>query len=466
MKIKFCGADREVTGSRHLLTINNKKILLDCGMYQGKRELEKLYNKNFDFDPKEVDMVLLSHAHIDHSGALPNLVKQGFKGPIYCTPATKDLSEYMLADSGFIQEREAEYLNEKAGRKGLPIVEAIYTAEDAKICLQQFKAVEFDQETEIAEGVKFTFKIAGHILGSAQILLEFDDHDTGNHTRFLFTGDLGRHDLPILRDPVAVENIDYLLTETTYGDRVHETFYDSDKRIEELVTKVAKRGGKIIMPAFALGRSQELVYELHKLVQEDRIPELPIYLDSPLSINVTKVFKSHPECFDKETNELFQNEKLDPFGFEKMHYITSVEESKALNTLHGPYIIISASGMCEHGRILHHLKNNIDQSLNAILLVGYQAENTLGSKIKEGHKVVNIFGKPYQVRAEVHSFDAFSAHADRSDLLSHVDRCKPSKKILLVHGEEEPMYKFKEALAENGYNNVEMPIKGGEMTLE
>lgn len=466
MKIAFHGANREVTGSRHLLLVNGKKILLDCGMYQGKRELERINNTTFGFDPKEVDCVVLSHAHIDHSGALPTLVKQGFKGPIYCTQATKDLCGYMLKDSGFIQEREAEYLNKKYCEKGLPKVEAIYTMEDAENCLELFKGVDFHKPFEVTKGVYATMKIAGHILGAAQVFLEIEDQETKKDVRFLFSGDLGRHDVPIIPDPEQVKEADFLLIESTYGNRVHETFYNAGKRIAEVINKVAKRGGRIIIPSFALGRSQELVYTLHKLLDEAEIPPIPIYVDSPLTLNVTAVFKNHQECFDKETFDEFLKDNDDPFGFSKLKYVSTVEESKSLNDVHGPHIIISASGMAEHGRILHHLKNNIDQSLNAVLFVGYQAMNTLGRKLVDGNKIVNILGKTCRVRAEIFTFDAFSAHADRSDLLTYADGVKKVKKIMLVHGEEEPMFSFKEALHENGYDNVEMPVKGGVMHLE
>lgn len=466
MKIQFHGANREVTGSRHLLIINGKKILLDCGMYQGKREMEYFNNNNFGFNPKEIDYCILSHAHNDHCGALPVLVKQGYRGPIFCTSVTKELCTYMLVDSGHIQESEAEYLNKKYLKKGLPKVEPLYTMAEANESLKQFQTVEFHKPFKVCEGVYAEMKIAGHILGSAQILLKIEDQEKKKEIIFHFTGDLGRKDLPIIRDPEQVSNVDYLLIESTYGDRVHETFYDADNRIESVINKVVKRGGKIIMPAFALGRAQELVYSLHKLAAQNRIPEIPIFVDSPLAFNVTKVFKSNPDFFDDETKQLFTSNKEDPFGFDRLKYVVSVEESKALNSLRIPHIIISSSGMCEHGRVLHHLKNNIDQSMNAVFLVGYQAENTLGRKIQDGHKVVNILGHTCPVRAEVYSFDAFSAHADRSDLLTYIDNVKTKKKIFLVHGEEQPMYSFKIALQENGYDQVEMPIKGGEMELE
>lgn len=464
MHIKFCGAAREVTGSRHLLTINGKKILLDCGMAQGSRKESCEKNQKLMFDPKELDMIILSHAHIDHSGILPYVVKQGFNGPIYSTRATQDLASYMLMDSAMIQEKEAEYL----AKKGKPCSAPLYSVEDAEKTLKLFKGIPYRKKINITEGVDLTFYDAGHILGSSQIYLQIDDKESGEKYTLGFTGDLGRKGLPLLPDPEMLPATDYLLSESTYGNRFHTAIQTVEQDLADIITKTAKRGGKIIIPAFALERTQEIVYYLNILWKQKKIPELPIYVDSPLSVNVTDVFKKHLDCFDDATNEEFIKNGENPFGFGRLIYTKSVEESKHLNELNGPMIIISSSGMCEHGRILHHLKNNIENSHNTILLVGYQAANTLGRKILDGEKKVNIFGDPYDVKAEVIVMDAFSAHADRSDLLDYMKRLNdihPMKKIFLVHGEEGQGLDFEDFLRQSGFTNVEVPAPGQEFEL-
>lgn len=467
MKLLFRGANREVTGSRHLLKVNGKTILLDCGMYQGRRQDEKEKNKNFGFDPKEIDFVLLSHAHIDHSGNLPNLVKQGFTGPIYCTPATKELLEFMLRDSAFIQEREVEYLNEKKAKKGEPLCEPIYTLKDAEDALKQVQGIPYDNCTELGEGVQACFKEAGHILGSAQIVLTILDQEDQNKKKTLvFTGDLGRKNMPLIRDPYQVEEADYLLMESTYGNRTHSSILEAERELGEVVNKTIARGGKILIPAFSLGRTQEIVYSLHKLSDEGVIPKsLPIYVDSPLSVNVTSVFEKNTNIMDEETQKVFLGNKDNPFGFGQLKYITEVEESKALNNHQGPCIIIASSGMVEHGRILHHLKNSIQDHKNVILIVGFQAMNTLGRKLVEKQKVVNIFGEPYPVKIEVKVMNAYSAHADRSDLLDYASKIKGLKKIILIHGEEQAALDLKTALEGNGLADVEVPSFGDELVL-
>lgn len=467
MKIHFRGANKEVTGSRHLLEVNGKKILLDCGMYQGRRSEEREKNKNFGFEPSEVDMVILSHAHIDHSGNLPNLVKQGFKGPIYCTHATADLLSYMLNDSAYIQEREAEYLNKKAERKGEELVEPLYTEKDVLDTLPLTHAVSYDECITIAEGVTVCFREAGHILGSAISVITVKDQDDGGKEKVLvFTGDLGRQNMPLIRDPYQVEKADYLMTECTYGNRLHASILEAEDTLAAVVTKTAERGGKVLIPAFSLGRTQEIVYSLHKLFHAGKIPEnIPIYVDSPLSVNLTSVFRQHLGVLDAETQKLFVNEHEDPFGFERLKYIQSVDESKALNNHHGPCIIISSSGMVEHGRILHHLRNAIEDHRNTLLIVGYQAANTLGRKLVEGFKEVKIFGKPYKVKIEVKVMNAYSAHADRSDLLDYATKIKGLKKIILVHGEEQAAEDFKKALEDNGHKDVVIPEFGQTMEL-
>lgn len=466
MKLEFIGAAQEVTGSKHLIHANGKKILLDCGMFQGRRKEAAKKNADFGFNPAEIDAVVLSHAHIDHSGLLPLLVKQGFKGPIYCTHATRDLCHYMLLDSAYIQEREAEYINKKKLKKDEAPIEPLYTTEDAKKALNQFYGIGYERTFVVEDGVAACFYDAGHILGSAAVHLIVYEKDKDKRTNIGFTGDLGRRNIPLLRDPQVLPHSDYYLTECTYGDRLHESVTDADDQLIKIVNDTYKKGGKLIIPAFSVGRTQEVVYRLNVAVKNGDIPEFPIFVDSPLSGNITEVFSAHPECFDRETYREFIDNRLNPFGFGRLKYISDVEESKKLNSYQGPCIIISASGMCEFGRILHHLKNNIEDHKNSILIVGYQAEHTLGRRIKEGKKVVNIFGDSYHVRADVHTINAFSAHADRSDLLDYVGRVEGVKKIFLVHGEKDQGFKFKDVLAENGYKNVEVPAPGDIFELE
>lgn len=457
MKITFCGAAREVTGSRHLLEVNGKKILLDCGMSQGNRKESAEKNREFKFfDPKEIDAALLSHAHIDHSGNIPYLVKNGFAGPIYATFATRDLALHMLSDSAFIQEREAEYLMKKKKKCEPPL----YTMKDAQKAMEHFVGLSYEKATVVTDGVVASFYDAGHILGSSQIHLLVHDKDKDARYSIGFTGDLGRKGLPLLRDPQLLPETEYLICESTYGNRFHAAIQTVEDDLAAIINRVAHRGGRIIIPAFALERTQEIVYYLNILWRDKKIPELPVYVDSPLSVNVTEVFKNHPECLDEDTYEEFLKNGENPFGFGRLKYVNSVEESKHLNDLNGPMIIISSSGMCEHGRILHHLKNNIENPKTAVLLVGYQAANTLGRKLHDGMKSVNIFGDSYDVKAEIITMDAFSAHADRSDLLDYIKRLKGLKKIFLVHGEEGQGLDFANFLRESGFTNVEVPAPG------
>lgn len=460
MKLEFIGAAQEVTGSKHLLHVNGKKILLDCGMFHGRRKEAEEKNKHFPFDPKELDAVILSHAHIDHSGLLPYIVKMGFTGPIYSTHATRDLCNCMLTDSAYIQEREAEYINEKKLKKGEEPIEPLYTIEDAQQTLNQFVTVGYERTFTVENAIAACFYDAGHILGSAVVHIIAHDRKTKKTVTIGFTGDLGRKNIPLLRDPQVLPSSNYFITETTYGDRLHESLIDADKQLIDIVNDTYKKGGKLIIPAFSVGRTQEVVYRLNVALKNGDIPDFPIFIDSPLSGNVTEVFSNHPECFDRATFKEFINNRLNPFGFGRLKYITDVEESKKLNTYQGPCIIISASGMCEFGRVLHHLKNNIEDHRNTVMLVGYQAENTLGRKIKDHEKIVKIFGDPYELNADVYTINAFSAHADRSDLLDYTSRVEDIQKIFLVHGEKEPEEKFKNALEENGYKNIETPAPG------
>lgn len=459
MKLKFCGAAGTTTGSQHLLEVNGQKILLDCGLYQGRRNDAYEVNCNFPhFEPEEIDSVILSHAHIDHSGNLPNLTKRGFKGNIYTTFATRDLCQIMLADSARIQEKDCEWLNKKRRKKDLPAVEPLYKEMDAELCLRQFINVGYGREMMIGKGVTVTFIDAGHILGSAQVVLDIEDEADGKKKRFLFSGDVGRGNNDILRDPVAAENVDYVLMESTYGGREHELGTQADERIASIINKALERGGKIIIPAFAVERTQQMLYVLHQLFVDGKIPEVPVYVDSPLAVNATEIFRLHPECFNKEIYD-FLFEKADPFGFEGLTLVRSVKGSKELNLRKGQAIIISASGMCEAGRILHHLKNSIDKPENTILFIGYCAQNTLGWKIREGWDEVKIFGKPYPLKAHVEIMDSFSGHADHSELIDYFNAMTgPKKKVWLVHGEQSRSEAFCEALTEVHGNNGEVSV--------
>ena len=458
MKLLFRGANREVTGSRHLLQANDHMILMDCGMYQGRRDDEKEKNKNFVFKPEEVDVVLLSHAHIDHSGNLPNLVKQGFSGPIYCTEATKDLLVHMLGDSAHIQEREAEWINKRKKKKGEEgLIEPLYTEEDVNDTLLLVQAVNYEDTFEVTPGVTACFHEAGHILGSALIELTIQDKEDGKTKSLTFSGDLGRPNMPLIRDPYQIKKTDYLMIESTYGNRLHESLLEAQEKLAAVINNTISRGGRILIPAFSLGRTQEVVVNIHQLMNDKKIPQIPIYVDSPLSVNVTSVFKKHLDILDEDVQKNFIEQDDDPFGFECITYTQSVEESKALNSIQTPMIIISSSGMVEHGRILHHLRNAIEDHRNSILIVGYQAQHTLGRKLVEGYKEVNIFGEPHPVKIEVHVMNAYSAHADRSDLLNYVAQIEHLKKVILVHGEEESAEDLEKAIHANGFQDVVIP---------
>lgn len=456
MKLEFCGAAREVTGSKHVLEVNGKRVLLDFGMFQGHRKDADAKNKTSWQCVEPIDAMVLSHAHIDHSGLIPLLTKGGFKGKVHCTLPTRDLCEYMLKDSGFIQEREFEYLKKQKKK----VIAPLYTMEDAEKCLKMFTAYKYEEKFEVVDGVTATFHDAGHILGAAIVELNIHDKEKSQKYTLVFTGDLGRKNMPILKDPVQVEKADFLISECTYGNRLHESFFEAGEELAKVVKETAARGGKILIPAFAVERTQEIVYELHLLIEKGEIPEIPMFVDSPLAIDVTEVFKKHMGCFDKKVQQEFVQHGDNPFGFGRLKYTRSVEESKALKDIHGPAIIISASGMCEHGRILHHLKNNIEDPKNTILIVGYQAEHTLGRKIVEKEKTVKIFGDPYRLRAEVKIMNAFSGHADRSDLLDYISHIKGLRKIFLVHGEEGQGMTFRDILKEEGFHDVIMPRRG------
>lgn len=465
MKIKFCGAAQTVTGSQHLLEINEKKILLDCGMFQGKRKKTFEMNRNFLFNPEEIDCVILSHAHIDHSGNLPTLVKKGFKGKIYLTPATGDLLEYMLVDSGHIQENDVKYVNKKRARQGKNLFEPLYTQEDAKIALNHFIPIEYENKFEVCPGVIACFYEAGHILGSASIELEINEN--GKKTKLWFSGDIGRFEMPILKDPIYPEDADILLMESTYGDRNHQPPSTGIEDLGELLSETLNNGGKVIIPAFAVGRTQELVYAIHKLMDAGTIPAVPVFVDSPLAVNATDVFRKHRDCFDEETWQMIKNDKhYAALGFDLLTYTRSVDQSKALNFREDPIIIISASGMAEAGRILHHLKNNIENEKNLILIVGWQAPYTLGRRLMEEAKEVKIFGELYKRRARVVTIHGFSAHAGQDALVRYALNTKNTvKHVFLVHGDIDSATVLKELLHKNGLKNIKIPNPGSEFML-
>jgi metallo-beta-lactamase family protein len=455
MRLNFHGAAHTVTGSQHLLEINGSKLLLDCGMYQGRRAESYERNCSFAYDPGSLNAVILSHAHIDHSGNLPSLVKQGFHGQIYATRATADLSDIMLRDAGHIQESDAAFLNKKL-KGDQPRVEPLYTMADAEQVAGHFHSVEYRQRFEPIPGVTAQFFDAGHILGSAGLLLEINEK--GRKIRFWFSGDIGRFNLPLLLDPTLPEAVDYLLMECTYGDKPHNDPRTAFDEFRQVVARTVARGGKVIIPAFAVGRTQELVFDLNEMVYKGDIKPIPVYVDSPLAVNTSDVFRRHPECFDEETRTFIQQSKHPALEFKDLTYIRSVEESKALNSRKEPMIIISASGMAETGRILHHLKNNIGDPKNTILIVSWQAPNTLGRMLADREKRVRIFGEPYDVRAEVSTIGGLSAHAGQDLLVKYAATVKSQvKKVFLVHGEQKPAETLMGKLSEQALREVYYP---------
>lgn len=448
MKIKFCGAAVSVTGSCHLITTDKYKFLLDCGLFQGC-DIEEDWNWEFPFDPTEIDFVLLSHAHIDHSGRLPYLVKNGFRGNIYCTDATADLLEIMLLDSGYIHEKEAEWQNRKNERAGKPLIEPLYTVEDAQESLKYVVPALYDELLVINDQVKVVFNEAGHILGSA--IIEVFTEENGEASKLVFTGDLGMKDRPILRDPVLIKKADYLILESTYGDRVHTEQKMSVQSLIDIILETTRRGGNVVIPSFAVGRTQELIYELNRYYEhheslQKELDEIMVYIDSPLATSATEVFKRNANVFDDETREYILAGD-NPLDFKNLQFTRSVDESRALNFDPKPKVIIAASGMCDAGRIKHHLKHNLWNPKASIVFVGFQAVGTLGRSILSGDENVSIFGEKIHVAAEIHNLEGFSGHADREELLEWVSglRAEPYQ-IFLVHGEREAKINLAESI--------------------
>lgn len=464
MRLRFLGAAGEVTGSLLLVEVESGTLVVDCGMFQGRREESRRRNGRLPQEAVEASAAILTHAHIDHSGNLPTLVKAGFTGPIYTTFATSDLCRYMLRDSARIQENDAAYLNQKFSRDPsfVPVV-PLYDEQDVLAALEHFVALPYHETFEPLPGVTARLLDSGHILGSAQVVLDIEEN--GQHRRLVISGDLGRKGLPILRDPEAPPRpIDYLVMESTYGDRLHGSVEQMHDDLERIVKKTTARGGKIIVPAFAVGRTQEVLYVLHELFRTGRLPEIPIFIDSPLAINVTEVFRMHPECYDVETRS-FLKEHGDVFSFEGVRYTRTAAESMEINQHTGPCIIISASGMAEAGRVLHHLRNHVANEKNTILIVGFMAQHTLGRRLVERRPTVKIWGVERELRAEVEVLNAFSAHADRDDLLAYVSACGEPRRVFLVHGEADQQVPLREELMRRRIQ-VDIPKRGDSVELK
>lgn len=449
MKINFFGAAGCVTGSCHMLEVNGKKILLDCGLYQGKDEKER-GNEYFDFNPKEIDYVMLSHSHIDHSGRIPLLYKRGFKGEVLCTEATRDLCSVMLPDSGHIMEMEVEWKNRKRVRQGLETLEPLYTVKLAQLSLYLFRGISYNRWVEVFEGFSIRFKEAGHLLGSSIIEMKIKE-DNKQEVKLVYSGDLGNANLPILNDPENIEEADYVIMETTYGDRVHENIKNEFEMLVNIIKTTFKRGGNVIIPSFAVGRTQEVLYTLNKYVENDLLKNVNVYVDSPLAAESTKIFEKYSESFDEEARKLIEAGD-DPLNFKGLIFTGSADESAAINKIQSGAIVISASGMCEAGRIKHHLKHNLWRRECSIVFVGYQAEGTLGRAIIDGAKKVKIFGEEIAVNAEIHVLQGLSGHADKNGLLTWLKafKVKP-KEVLLVHGDKEPIESFKRLIEANGF---------------
>ncbi len=464
MRLTFWGAARTVTGSQHLLEFDGGRVLMDCGLFQGRRSEARRFNAEFSADPASIDAVLLSHAHIDHSGLLPKLYRDGFRGRVYATPATRDLCTSMLADSAFIQEKDADWVNRREKRRGADAIEPLYDMRDVEGLMEHFEDVDYGTAFDVLPGLRAEYRDAGHILGSATMAL--DVREGGRSVTLGFTGDVGRAERPILRDPQPMPDCDWLICESTYGGRTHEPPDAARDRLAKVVAETAARGGKVIIPAFAVGRTQEIVYRLDQLTTEGRLPSIPVYVDSPLAVNVTDIFRRHPECYDEELLQ-YMKENGEPFGFARLTYIRDVEDSKRLNGSRLPMVIISASGMAEAGRILHHLRNNISDPKNTVMIVGYCAPHTLARRIVEREPEVRIFGEPHRLRAHVEVMNSYSAHADEPELVDFVSHLDPDrlKRIFLVHGDPDRQLKLRDAFEAAGYPDAYGPERGERFEL-
>jgi len=474
MNVKFCGAAEVVTGSSHLITLDNGyKILLDCGLYQGNDDKFKDFNTSWFFKPAEIDLLILSHSHIDHCGRIPKLVRDGFHGDIICTHATRSLCAIMLLDSAKIQERDAEYYNKRLlkkkkkknkGAKKKPLREPLYTSEDIAPTMNLFKGIGYERWHRVNENIELLFRDAGHILGSANVTLRINEN--GKETMIGFTGDIGRPDRPILRDPKPMPEVDYMICESTYGAKDHQAKPAEEERLLQIIKKTCvEKKGKLIIPAFSVGRTQEIVYMLDQMETAGLLPKIPVYVDSPLAVNATQVFGAHPECYDNNLNEYLLIDN-NPFGFNKLTYVREVAVSKSLNNSNQPCIIISASGMMNAGRIRHHIFNNIDREKNTLLIVGYCSPNTLGGILRNGVDKVKLFGEWKVVNMEIEIMDSFSAHADRGEMVEFLSNQKKLKSLFLVHGEPKSQKVFKKQLIEEGFKSVKIPKLAQEFDLE
>jgi metallo-beta-lactamase family protein len=466
MKIKFIGAAREVTGSKHLITTDSgKRVLLDCGMFQGKGLETDGMNRDLGFEPETIDHLILTHAHIDHSGLIPYMYKRGFRGSVVCTNATRDLCSIMLADSGFIQEHDTHTFNDRRAKKGLPLVTPIYTQQDAAASMNQFIGVPSEMNFRIDENIKLRFTSTGHMLGSGVANLQIIEK--GQIKRIAYTGDIGRPFDPILAPPAPFPQADILITESTYGDRLHdEALVAEDELLKILINTCVDKGGKLIIPAFSVGRTQEIVFALNNFFNSGILPRIDVFVDSPLAVNATTVFRMHSECFNAEFAKVLETDG-DPFGFPGLTYITKVEDSKKLNDHKQPCVIISASGMAEAGRIKHHLANNITNPANTILFVGYCAPATLGARIMNGAPEVSIHGTIYPVKTDIKKIESFSGHGDYREMISFLGCQEKSalEKTFIVHGEYETQKKYVAELQKEGFKNLEIPAKGQEFEI-
>jgi metallo-beta-lactamase family protein len=457
------GAAREVTGSKHWFQAGDRQVLIDCGMFQGKRAESYQRNRNLTIDVKALQAVILSHGHFDHCGNMPSVIKGGYEGNIYSTPATRDIANLIMMDSAHIMGKDFEWLRKK--EPGKTAYEPIYDERDVVATVNHFMTVNYHRPFPVADGVQCCFYDAGHILGSSMVVLDIDGADSCS---IGFTGDLGRPGMPILRDPDEMPPVDYLICEGTYGNRLHDPIEDAKRQLGEVIRETAAKGGKIIIPSFAVGRTQELIYFLHLLKDERKIPDLDVYVDSPMAVNATSIFRVHQECYDEDVHQAFLDHHQNPFGFERLHYVSDVSESKKINDRNDPCIIISSSGMCEAGRILHHLKNNITDPRNTVLIVGFMAENTLGRAIAERRPEVTVFGNKYPLRARVKILNTFSAHADYEDIRKFVARMDLDRlrKVFLVHGESDALSNLEQILRKEGVRDVEIAEPEREYTVQ